>query len=193
MLVAQSLLVGSLPRYGLPFLAPLLLLAVLAATRRFIAPLLVAAVLVGLVSLRPGVLDREWGRIEKTGVAVRQEIPRNGLDRRRSVLHVRIGSLTGRTGAELSIEDDRGRALFSSRTNPSPESPVIVVRLPADLVARNAREPVGLRFVAGAGFDPTNFYVFPVVPRPWGAPAWREGSGILSPATGVVGGSLDWW
>jgi hypothetical protein len=193
MLVAQSLLVGSLPRYGLPFLAPLLLFAALSTSRKFIAPLLVAAALVILVSHRPGVLDREWGRVEKSGVAVRQEIPKDGFDRRRSELHVRIGSLTGPTAAELSVEDDRGRVLFSSRTNPHPESPVIVVPLPADLVARNRRAPVELRFVTGGGFDETNFYVFPVVPWPWGAPARREGSRVLSPATGVVSGGLDWW
>jgi len=193
MLVAQSLLVGSLPRYGLPFLAPLLLFAAISTSRKFIAPLLVAAGLVVVVSHRPGVLDREWGRLEKGGVVVRQEIPRNGLDRRRSELRVRIGSLTGPTAAELSVEDDRGRALFSSRANPHPESPVIVVPLPADLVARNRNASVELRFVAGSGFDETNFYVFPVVPRPWGAPARREGSGVLSPATGVVSGGLDWW
>ncbi len=192
MLVAQSLLVGSLPRYGLPFLAPLLLFAALSASRKFIATLLVAAALVVLVALRPGVLDREWGRIEKSGVVVRQEIPRDGFDRR-SLLHVRIGSLTGPTSAGLTVEDDRGHSLFSSRANPHPESPVIVVPLPADLVARNRREPVELRFVAGTGFDETNFYVFPVVPRPWGAAARREGSGVLSPATGVISGGLDWW
>ncbi|HET9793354.1 MAG TPA: hypothetical protein VFS34_02740 [Thermoanaerobaculia bacterium] len=193
MVVAQSLLVGSLPRYGLPFLAPLLLFAVLSATRKFIAPLLAAAAFAWLVWSRPGVLDREWGRIEKSGVVVRQEIPRNGLDRRRSELRVRIGSLTGATSAELSIEDESGRPLFSSRRNPHPESPTIVVPLPADLVERNRRAPVEIRFVAGGGFDATNFYVFPVVPRPWGAPARREGSRALSPTTGVLSGGLDWW
>jgi len=193
MLVAQSLLVGALPRYGLPFLAPLFLFAALSTSRKFIAPLLVGAALAGLVSLRPGVADREWGRIEKSGVVVRQEIPRDGFDRRRSELHVRIGSLTGPTSAELSVEDDRGRILFSSRANPHPENPVAVFALPADVVARNRRTPVELRFVAGNGFDETNFYVFPVVPRPWKAPARREGAEALSPMTGVIGGSLDWW
>ncbi|HWC65408.1 MAG TPA: hypothetical protein VG777_04935, partial [Thermoanaerobaculia bacterium] len=193
MLAAQSLLVGSLPRYGLPFLAPLLLLAVLSASKRFLAPLLVAGILAALVSLRPGVLDREWGKIEKGGVVVTQRIPRNGFDRERRELHVRIGSLTGATTAELSITDESGRKLFDSRGNPHPESPVAVVPLPADLLERNRRGPVGLRFVAGPGFDETNFYVFPVIPRPWSAPARREGSAMLSPATGVAAGSLDWW
>ena len=193
MLVAQSLLVGSLPRYGLPFLAPLLLFAVLSGSRRFIAPLLTAAILAAAVSLRPGILDREWGKIEKGGVVVHQEIPRHGLDRRRRELHVRIGSLTGLTSAELSVEDETGRTLFSSRSNPHPERPDIVVALPADLLERNRRGPVDLRFVAGGGFDETNFYAFPVVPRPWGAPARREGSGVLSPTSGVVSGGLDWW
>ena len=193
MLVAQSLLVGSLPRYGLPFLAPLLLFAVLCATRRFIAPLVGAALLAGAVSFRPGLLDREWGRIEKGGVVVWQEVPRNGFDRRRRELHVRIGSLTGPTTAELSIEDETGRRLFWSGENPHPEQPVVVVPLPADLLERNRRSPVELRFVSGAGFDVTNFYAFPVVPWPWGSPARREGSAELSPSTGVVAGSLDWW
>jgi hypothetical protein len=191
--VAQDLVVGSLPRYGLPFLAPLLLLAVLSASKRFLAPLLVAGILAALVSLRPGVLDREWGRIEKSGVVVTQPIPKNGLDRRRRELHVRIASLTGATPAELSIMDESGRRLFWSRENPHPESPVAVVPLPADLLERNRRGPIDLRFVAGPGFDDTNFYVFPVVPRPWGAPARREGSAVLSPSTGLAGGRIDWW
>jgi hypothetical protein len=171
----------------------LLFVAVLSVSRRFIAPLLVFGILAGIVSLRPGVLDREWGRIEKSGVVLVQNIPRGGLDARRRELHVRIGALTGATTAELSITDDAGRKLFDSRANPHSDSPVAVVPLPADLLERNRRGPVALRFVAGPGFDETNFYVFPVVPWPWSAPARRNGSAVLSPSTGVVSGSLDWW
>jgi hypothetical protein len=193
MLVVQDLLVGALPRYGLPFLAPLLLFAVLSVTKRLAAPLLTAAILIGAVSLNPGVLDREWGTIEKSGVVVTQEIPRASLDQQRRELHVRIGSLTGLTSAELFVEDDAGRPLLSSVTNVHPDQPVIVVPLPADLLERNRHGPVVVRFVAGSGFDTTNFYVFPVVPWPWGVLAQRQASGVLSPTTGIVSGSLDWW
>jgi len=192
LLVAQSLLVGSLPRYGLPFLAPLLFFAVLCAGRRVILPALVFALFVVSISRFPGILDREWGKIERSGVVVTQTLPRGKIVAV-PLLHVRIGSLIGPTTAGLSVVDDRGRELFSSLRNAHPEQPEIAFLLPADLRERNRMESIELRFVGSGRFDETNFYVFPVIPRPWSPPATREGSDLLSPDTGIGSGGLDWW
>jgi len=194
LLIAQNLAIGSLPRFGLPYLAPLWMLGLVCAGKRTIAPAAVVFALLAFFVLRsPQILDREWGQIEKSGVVVRQTIPRGALGKDRETVRVRVASLIARTSAELSVTDDRGRTLFRSRENPRPERPEIVVPIPPDLRARNRNEPIELRFVAGSGFTAVDFYVFPVIPPPWGAPASREGSGELSPETGIVRGSLDWW
>jgi len=194
LLTAQNLVIGSLPRFGLPYLAPLWMLALAGASRRALPPAAGIFVLLAFfVAGSPQILDREWGLIEKSGVVVHQKIPREGLEHSGGTIHLRVGSLTGRTSAEFSVLDDRGRTLFRSRDNPRPERPEIAVPIPSDLRVRNADEPVDLRVVAGAGFTPVDFYVFPVIPPPWSAPARREGSAELSPGTGVASGGLDWW
>ena len=194
LLTAQNLAIGSLPRFGLPYLAPFWMLGLACASRRSLAPAAgIFVLLVFFVAGSPQILDREWGLIEKSGVVVHQTIPRRGLERSGGTIHLRVGSLTGRTSAGLSIIDDRGRTLFRSRDNPRFDRPEIAVPIPADLRARNENGPVDLRVVAGAGFTPVDFYVFPVIPPPWSAPARREGSADLSPGTGVASGGLDWW
>jgi hypothetical protein len=194
LLTAQNLAIGSLPRFGLPYLAPLWMLGLACAGWRSLAPAAVVFALLGFFVLRsPQMLDREWGQIEKSGVVVRQTIPRGALGKDREMVRVRVASLIARTSAELSVTDDRGHTLFRSRENPRPERPEIVVPIPPDLRARNRKEPIELRFVAGSGFTDVDFYIFPVIPPPWGTPARREGSDELSPATGIARGSLDWW
>jgi hypothetical protein len=194
LLTAQNLVTGSLPRFGLPYLAALWMLGLACAGRRSVGPAAAVFVLLGaLVVGSRQILDREWGLIEKTGAVVRQTIPRGALARKGKEIRVRIGALIAHTSAELSVVDDRGRVLFRSRENPHPERPEIVVPIPEDLRARNRTEPIELGFVAGSGFTPVDFYVFPVIPPPWSAPARREGSAELSPGTGIEKGSLDWW
>lgn len=194
LLAAQNLAIGSLPRFGLPYMAPLWMLGLACAGRRSLAPAAAGfALLALLVARSPQILDREWGLIDRGGVVVRQTIPRGALGRDRKEVRVRVASLMPRTAAELSVTDDRGRTLFRSRENPRPERPEIVVPIPADLRDRNRSEPVELRFVAGSGYTAVDFYLFPVIPPPWSAPARREGSRELSPGTGIENGSLDWW
>ena len=194
LLTAQNLAIGSLPRFGLPYLAPLWMLGLAGVHRRSLAPAAGIFVLLAfLVAGSPQILDREWGLIEKSGVVVHQTIPREGLEHSGGTVHLRVGSLTGRTSAEFSVIDDRGRTLFRSRDNPRPERPEIAVPIPPDLRVRNENEPIDLRVVAGAGFTPVDFYVFPVIPPPWSAPARREGGADLSPGTGISSGGLDWW
>ena len=194
LLTAQNLVTGSLPRFGLPYLAPLWMLGLACAGRRSVGPAALVFVLLGFFVVRaPQILDREWGLIEKSGAVVRQTIPRGALARTSVGIRVRIGSLIPRTSAELSVVDDRGRVLFRSRENPHPERPEITVPIPDDLRVRNLQEPIELGFVGGAGYTPVDFYVFPVIPPPWSAPARREGSRDLSPGTGIENGGLDWW
>jgi hypothetical protein len=194
LLTAQNLVTGSLPRFGLPYLAALWMLGLACAGRRSVGPAALVFVLLGFFVVHsPQILDREWGLIEKSGAVVRQTIPRGALARGRDRIRVRIGSLIARTSAELSVLDDRGRVLFRSRENPHPERPEIVVPIPEDLRVRNLQAPIELAFVGGSGFTPVDFYVFPVIPPPWSAPARREGSRELSPGTGIESGSLDWW
>ena len=193
LLVAQSLAIGALPRFGLPYLAPLVLVAVLAAGPHFGLAALIAAAAIGAVRLAPGVVDREWGNIERAGVVIRQRIPARAISPARPELHIRVGSLTGATTAQLSVLDDAGRVLFSSTRNPHPEEPVIVVPIPDDDLARNRDRAIEIRLVSSGRFDESNFYVFPLVPPPWSSRAVRDGSRDLSPETGIRAGSLDWW
>ncbi len=191
--VAQNVTIGSLPRFGLPYLLPLWLLGVVCFRPRALPAAGIVFVLLAAAVFRvPGIVDREWGMLEKSGIAVRQKIPRGAMKARRA-LRVRIASLTGLTSAGLSVLDDRGRELFASEAQAHPERPEIVIPLPLDLRERNARQPIELRFVTRGTYDATNFYVFPVVPPPWSPAAIREGSALLSPGTGIARGGLDWW
>ncbi|HEY7862867.1 MAG TPA: hypothetical protein VIE39_04370 [Thermoanaerobaculia bacterium] len=197
--VGQSLLLGSLPRYVLPFLPVLFLLALLAAgaavRRRLGAPAaaLVAAALAWLLATHPGLLGQEWGRVEEAGVTIRQEIRKGVLPPRGpATLHVRIASPLPQHGSDLEVWWG-DRRLYDSREDSRRDRPSISLALPQELLDQNAREATVLSLRAAGTYGPHQYLLFPVVPRPWGAPAVREGSAWLSPSTGVRSGALDWW
>ncbi len=200
LLMGHDLLFGSHPRYILPFLPALFLLAVsqAAAGRAFraravaIAAALFAASIVLAVRNR-GLLDWEWGLIEKTGVRIRQTIPRGALPASGpATLHVRVAPMVLPTGARLEIRGEGGELLFRSADGP-PESPLVSAELPESILHANRDRDVTLTLVAEGDYDSVHFLVFPLVPPPWGPAASRDGSPDLSPGTGVRRGSLDWW
>lgn len=199
LLVLQSLLLGSLPRYVLPFLPALFLFTVIAArepvhrrTRERFAMVAAFAFSIALIGSQPHLLDREWGRIESPGVSIRQRIPKGALpDRAPATLHARIAPALRISSAHLEVRGPGDRLLATSRQGD--RGAAIRVPLPAEVLDANRREAIELRFVATGEYGANDFLLFPVIPRPWRSPARREGSEWLSPTTGVRGGSLDWW
>lgn len=199
-LVAQNLVLGSHPRYVLPFLPLLFLLAVVALTgwrkaparRRRIAVLLFGSLTAGLIWLPA--LDWEWGQVEATGVRITQQVRRGALpDREPATFHARIAAPVVPTTAHLEVRGPGSRLLYSSAGDPSRERPLITFALPQWLLDANRKEGVELDFLTVGEFGTVHFLLFPVIPPPWARPAHREGSPDLSPATGVRSGSLDWW
>ena len=199
-LVAQNLVLGSHPRYVLPFLPLLFLLAVVAlagwrkvpARRRRIAVLVFGSLTAGLFWLPA--LDWEWGQVEASGVRITQPVRRGALpEREPATFHVRIAAPVVPTTAHLEVRGPGSRLLYSSTGDPSRERPLITFALPQWLLDANRKESVELDFRAVGEFGPVHFLLFPVIPPPWARPAHREGSPDLSPATGVRFGSLDWW
>jgi hypothetical protein len=194
-LVAQSLLLGALPRLALPFVPALLLFGVVAlaelgsAVRR-IGGAAALALLVAAVAWQRQVLDWEWGRIESSGVRIVQTIPRAALpEKEPATLHVRIAPLLVPTNATLEVLGPSKERLW---TGPF-EGPFLTIPMPHALLAANRLGPIELAFVADGDYDSAHFLVFPVIPRPWAPPAFRTGSESLSPSSGVPSGSLDWW
>jgi hypothetical protein len=200
LLVGHDLLFGSHPRYILPFLPVLLLFSVAEAAtwrRPLGGPLAIAGLVfaasVALAACNRGILDWEWGLIERPGVRIRQTIPRGALPASApATLHVRVAPLVLPTGAGLEIRGEEGELLFSSRDG-SPESPSVSVSLPEPILRANRGRDVTLTLVSVGDYDQVHFLVFPVVPPPWPPEAVREGDAELSPGTGIGRGSLDWW
>jgi hypothetical protein len=159
---------------------------------------LVAAVslffLVAFVALHRSVLDWEWGRIERAGITIRQRIPIRSLPRSEpATVHVRIGSPIVPSSAHLEIRGPNGAVLYSSARDIAREKPAITAILPAPVLDANRRNEVDLQLTSFGSYGDVQYLMFPVVPPPWGAPAVRDGSGELSPTTGIRAGSLDWW
>lgn len=204
-LVAQSLVLGGLPRLALPFLPALLLYGIaglsgLHGGRRGVAAAAGAFVLlVAFVAWQRQVLDWEWGRIEAAGVRLRLVIPRGRLpvplpERGPATLHVRIAPLMLPTGAGLEIRSESGARLFaSSEDDYDPDDPFLSVLLPEAILGANRQRDVTLTLVAVGTYDATHFLLFPVIPPPWSAESTRVGSASLSPETGIDRGALDWW
>jgi hypothetical protein len=198
-LVGQSLLLGSLPRYVLPFLPVLFLLALLGTVSAARRPIVLgisavgAAALGWLLATHSGVLGQEWGRVEKAGITIRQEIRKGALPPRGpATLHIRVASPLPQHGSDLEVWWGE-RRLYDSHEDSRRYRPSISVALPPELLEQNARETTTLSLRATGAYGPHQYLLFPVVPRPWGAPAVREGDAWLSPSTGVRSGALDWW
>jgi hypothetical protein len=199
-LIAQDVLLGSNPRYVLPFLPALLLFGIavapvaLATRARAAAAAAVFFVLIAGVHARKSVLGWEWGLIESSDVTLEQEIPRSALpDRAPAVLHIRVAAPLVPGSADLEVRDSRARLLYVSPRDSSRGRPEISIPLPQDVLDENRHAPIHLRLVSTGQYGPTQFLLFPVIPRPWAAPTRRVGAPALSPATGIVAGSLDWW
>lgn len=200
-LVAQNLFLGSHPRYVLPFLPVLLVLACVGAAsfratgaRKRVSCLVLFVALVGAAAWRPFLLDWEWGQVEAEGVVLSQKIPRGGLpERGPATFHARIAPAALPTSAHLDVYGPGPRALYTSDRDPARHRPLISFPLPQSLLDANRSASIELRFVSRGGYGPTDSLLFPVIPPPWRSGTRREGSDSLSPATGVEAGSLDWW
>jgi hypothetical protein len=213
LLVAQSLVLGALPRLALPFLPALLLYGVAGLSalrgaphadgtrsgRRLIAAGAAFALLVAFVAWQRQVLDWEWGRIEAAGVRLRLVIPRGKLpvplpERGPATLHVRIAPLVLPTGAGLEVRSETDELLFSSsQSDYDPADAFLSIAIPESILGANRQRDVTLTLVSTGAYDGAHFLLFPVIPPPWSAESARVGSPSLSPETGIDRGALDWW
>ncbi|MEX2385928.1 MAG: hypothetical protein WEB59_15295 [Thermoanaerobaculia bacterium] len=199
LLSAQSFILGALPRYALPLLPAVLLFASAGLAqpwrvgRRVAAAAVFLALLIATVS-HGYVLDREWGVIERAGLRIEQTIPRGALpDRLPATLHVRIGRPLLPSQAELDVFGPGGRRIYATAEERLDDGPLLTIPLPGWIIEENRRSAVPITVVSAGIYDRLHFWLFPVIPRPWAAPARRADSEELSPATGIASGSLDWW
>jgi hypothetical protein len=201
LVVGQSLLLGSNPRFVLPFLPALFLLAIaaagptlLAGAPRRLAVLAVFFFSLFLLARERHVLDWQWGQIESAGVKVDQRISRGSLPATGpATLHLRIAASQQRSNAGLEIFGPGARLLYTSREDPARQRPYVTVPLPDWLLEENRQGSVELALVSTGDYGPNDYLLFPVIPPPFGKGARREGSAALSPATGIFAGELDWW
>lgn len=199
-IVGHNLVFGSNPRYLLPFLPFLLLFPIGAiAALRGLSVLGRAAWGVGLAALivltclHREVLDWQWGMVESAGITLRQPIARRGLPPPPSTLHFRIAPPFMPTNAQMLVRGPGGRVLYESSADPRRDQPDIAIPIPAWLAAANSNDPTEIEITSFGSYDREHFLLFPVIPPPWDRAAQRVGSPILSPATGIRSGSLDWW
>ena len=204
LLVAQSLVLGALPRLALPFLPALLLYGVagiagVLSRRRRIGTAVVFALLVAFVAWQRQVLDWEWGRVEAAGVRLRLVIPRGRLpvplpEHGPATLHVRIAPLVLPTGTGLEVRSEANELLFStSQSDYDPADAFLSVLLPESILGANRQRDVTLTLISVGAYDGAHFLLFPVIPPPWSVESARVGSPSLSPASGIDRGALDWW
>lgn len=201
LLVLQNLGLGSRPRFVLPFLPALLLLALATASdarnRRTKERLLIAgafALSLLLIATQAHILDREWGRIEEGGIAIRQRIPRGSLPKRSpATLHLRIAPPKVPSSAHLMVLAPDGTPLYRSEKDAARSRPAITIPLPQSLLDANAAEATEIKVVSLGSYGDLDYLLFPVIPRPWRPRALRDGSRFLSPSTSLRSGSFDWW
>jgi hypothetical protein len=200
LLVAHNLAFGSHPRYILPLLPALFLLAAAGAGTIAVGrarSLVFVGLLAGQIALVrsfPALVDAEWGIVERAGVRITQEIPEGALPEEGPAnLHVRIASPVLPTDAGLEVFGPGAIRLYASAEDPHRERPAITIPLPDAVLEANRRGPIAIDLVSTGRYDPVHFLVFPVIPRPWASPARRADSSELSPGTGISSGSLDWW
>jgi hypothetical protein len=195
LLIAQSYLLGALPRFALPFLPALFLCAIAAwPPARSVTLAVFAALLLGARWQRH-VLDREWGRIEAPGIRITQTISRGALPAAPpAVLALRVAPALVPSSAGLSVLGPGGEVLYDSRSDDiERRRPYVAMALPAPILQANRRGDVSVTLVSQGAYGDTQYLLFPVIPPPWGPPARREGGGPLSPSTGIRSGGLDWW
>jgi hypothetical protein len=200
-LVAQNLVLGSNPRFALPFL-PVLLLFGAAASRsparasvsRRVLAAAVFLLLVGATAANASVLDWQWGRIESAGVRIRQRIPKASLPLEvPATFHIRIASPVVPSQAHFMVLAPDKTVLYTSENAADRSEPAITAPLPQSLLDANAADAVEIEVVTFGSYGEFQYLLFPVIPPPWRARAVREGSDALSPSTGIGNGALDWW
>ena len=201
MLIVQSFTLGALPRFAMPLIPALFVLA--AATLPSIsrspaissvAGLAFFAVLVLAAVWQRQVLDWEWGQIQASGVGLTQEIARGSLpEKGPATLHVRIASPLPDGGASLDILGPRGERLSAREDDADRRMPYLTIPLPESVLEENRRGPITIVLLSRGSYDATHYLLFPVIPPPWIGPARRDASSELSPATGIASGALDWW
>lgn len=198
LITAQNIALGSNPRFVLPFLPVLLVLAtasVPSPARRSLLPATLAfGVLLALVATHAFVLDWQWGRIESAGVRIRQRIPKGALPAQEpATLHVRIAAPILPSPAHFMVLGPDRAVLYTSENDADRREPAITAQLPQALLDANAAGAVEIEVVTFGSYGEFQYLLFPVIPPPWRARAVREGSDALSPSTGVGNGALDWW
>ncbi|HEY6221919.1 MAG TPA: hypothetical protein VIX13_05220 [Candidatus Eisenbacteria bacterium] len=199
--VGQDLVLGSNPRYVLPFL-PLLFVLASSATNK-ILPLslrrvgllcLSGSALLLLLVLHRYVLDWQWGQVERAGVSLVQRIPRAALPSQGpATLHIRIAAPLLPTGARLRVRGPGEQILYTGLEEPHPALPYLTILLPESIIRGNRQRPIELRLESFGRYDPSHYLLFPVIPAPWAGSSRREGEIALSPRTGIRTGALDWW
>jgi hypothetical protein len=195
LLVGQNLLLGSSPRFALPFLPVLFLLAAVSGRKASfpIAGAMFAALLAASAA-QADVLEMEWGRVESAGVKIRQPIPRGCLpDRGPVTLHVRIAPPLVPSTAHFEVRGPNAQVLYSSASDPNRTRPAISISIPQSVLDANARAPIELEFISFGNYDDLHYLLFPAISPPWRRGAMRDGSRDLSPTTGIPAGALDWW
>lgn len=197
-IVAQNVVFGSLPRYVLPLIPGLLVLAVVASSslgvRRGGIALVLALAIVFSVILHKnaGALSWEWGKVEGADVVIRQDVPRGILPKTSpATLHVRIATGVFPSGAMLEVSSEGVGPLRTYRR--SSGSQVLSVDLPQEVLAKNAAAPIQFLVRSVGSYDANHFMLFPIVPPPWGPCAYRDNSAAISPDTGITAGALDFW
>lgn len=200
LLVVQNFVLGSEPRFVLPFL-PVLCLFAFTIVRMWPIPgrnLLVTgsvfALLSVLVATSPFVLDWQWGRIESAGVRIRQQVPKGALPPQEpATLHVRIASPVLPSSAHFMVLAPDGTVLYTSENDTARGEPAITTPLPQSLLDASAAGPLEVTLLTFGSYGELDYVLFPVIPRPWRTRALREESKALSPSTGIRGGAFDWW
>lgn len=198
LLVLQSLVFGALARYCLPLLPVLFAFAFAAtettwqASHRAWIVLAVFGSLVAGTAWQRQIVDREAGIVEASGVRLTQSIPRGALAvPSPSTLHIRIAPLLP-SGIRWSISGPSGEPLLDS-DGADPREPYLTIPIPQALREASRRGAVEIHLSTSGPYNAVHYLWFPVIPPPWGSGAQRDGSPMLSPVTGIGGGSLDWW
>jgi hypothetical protein len=196
-LVAQSLVLGAIPRYAVPVVPGVLVVGAAALFRpriertpgrAFAAWLLVA----GLLALHPEILSWEWGQLEREGATLAQRIPRGALPRRApATLHLRIGQPVASEARYVLSMD--GRDLVSGPDPRSWRRAVVAIPLDQPTLDASGSRDVTLAIRSVGAYGPHAYELFAVVPPPLGRGARREPDGPLSPGSDIASGGLDWW
>jgi len=201
LLVGQDLVLGSNPRFVLPFLPGLFIFAAAAVSSLARGPtgprvttVAVFGLLVAFVATHVHVLNWEWGQIESAGVHIRQRIPKGSLPREApATFHIRIASPVVPSPAHFMVLAPDKTVLYTSENDADRREPAITAPLPRALLDANAADAVEIEVVTFGSYGEFQYLLFPVIPPPWRARAVREGSDALSPSTGIRSGALDWW